>query len=114
MDKQFPCPKCEFPIIPPFYFCPNCGKKIKDPPFKVNFAKIAGLLLISVLLPPLGFWPGIKLLLNSDRRAQGIGILAIALTVISLVVTVWYSITLINGQIQSMQNQLDLYQNLGI
>lgn len=114
MDKQFPCPACNFPVIPPFYFCPNCGKKLKDPPYKIEPLKILGLILLSVLLPPLGFWPGIKLLGNSDRRAQGIGILAIALTVISLVITVWYSIIFINAQVKSMQGQLNMYQNLGM
>jgi len=110
VEHQFPCPKCDFPVIPPFYFCPNCGKKLKDPPYKFNVFKVIGLLLVSVLLPPLGLWPGLKLIGNSDSRAQIVGWLAIILTAAVIIVTLWVGVNFVNAQLRAIETQFGTYE----
>src|SRR3990167_4125595 len=111
--KQIPCPKCNFPILTSFNFCPNCGKKYKDPPFNASFLKIIGLISLSLFLPPIGLWPGFKLLFNSDRKAQLVGIILILITIVATGVSIWLTIGFINSQISSIQTQTQTLQQIG-
>lgn len=77
------CKNCKTQVAESYYFCPNCGKKLKEPPFKFSLGKTIGILLGSFLFPPFGLLPGIKYFLKNDVRAQAIGVLAIAITIIS-------------------------------
>ncbi|PIP74642.1 MAG: hypothetical protein CO135_00100 [Candidatus Levybacteria bacterium CG_4_9_14_3_um_filter_35_16] len=110
------CRFCSYPTIEAFYYCPNCGKSLKTPPFSTSVLKQIGIYSLSLLLPPLGLWPGIKYLMQSDKKAKTIGLIAIALTVISSIITVWLSINLINQITQSFMGQtnIDQYQGLGL
>lgn len=114
MDSSFPCPFCQFPVIPAFYFCPNCGKKLKEPPFSMSAVKIIGLLAMSLLLPPLGLWPGIKLLFKNDRKGQLVGLTAIFITALATIITTWLTINFVNSQLNSAQTQFNPYQSLGL
>ena len=107
MDQQI-CPSCNFPISGSFVFCPNCGKKIKEPPVSTTIAKQIGIYALSVLLPPLGLWPGIKYLLQKDQKSKIIGIVAIVLTIFSTIISIWVAINFFN-QI----NKIIGSQNLG-
>lgn len=106
------CKHCKYPIAETFYFCPNCGKKIKNPPPVTTISKQISLYLISVLLPPLGFWPGLKYLFSKDPKARIIGLIAIALTIVSLVVTTWLTINFFQSQLNSVSD-LNNLNNLG-
>jgi hypothetical protein len=102
------CPYCSYPIIEAFYFCPNCGKSLKPQPISV-FKQI-GIYLISILLPPLGLWPGIKYLRQKNKKAKIIGLIAIILTLVSVGLTIWFSIGLFNQITQSFAGQTNLNQ----
>ena len=65
---QLQCPKCKFPILENYFFCPNCGKKLKNGPLPINIEKQIGLYLISFLVPPFGLLPGVRYLLQKDRH----------------------------------------------
>jgi len=110
MDQMI-CPHCKASVDSQVFFCPNCGKKINEPPVKLTVAKQVGVYLVSILLPPLGLWPGFRYFKNKDPHVQLVGIIAIILTVMSTAVTIWYSIVLvqnINKQINSQINQFQL------
>jgi uncharacterized membrane-anchored protein len=107
------CKFCGQTVATNFYFCPYCGKKLIEPP--VSALKEISIYLLSVFLPPLGLWPGIKYLLQKNAKSKRIGTIAIILTIISSVVTIWLSIIAINALSQSLNSQLNQYQlqNIG-
>src|SRR4051794_33424105 len=76
------CPFCKAQITPELNFCPVCGKQLKELPFGISLGKQIGIYLMSVLLPPLGLWPGIKYLMKKDSKAKMVGAIAIILTII--------------------------------
>ena len=108
------CQSCHFPITDTFYFCPNCGKKLYEPPITaMGQIKVYA---ISILLPPLGLWPGIKYVLQKDEKTRTVGIIAIILTIISTIVTVFIfmnTITSITSGGGGGGSQLNQLQNLG-
>lgn len=106
------CPFCHFPIIETFFFCPNCGKKLKEVPPATTIAKQIGIYALSVFLPPLGLWPGIKYLMQPDQKAKTIGMVAIVLTLVSTLVTVWIALSMVNQINQTFNFQLQ-QQGLG-
>lgn len=78
------CKFCKSPIQESFYFCPNCGKKIKEPPFKFSLGKSITIIIVALLFPPFGLIPGIKYFLKDDKRAQFVGMITIAVTIIAI------------------------------
>ncbi|MGA2910268.1 MAG: zinc ribbon domain-containing protein [Candidatus Microgenomates bacterium] len=108
------CPFCHTPIADSYYFCPNCGKNLKPAPLPTKVLTQIGIYALSIFLPPLGLWPGIKYLNQGNEKAKIIGTVAISLTVISTVVTIWLAVGFINQANQSINGQLNQYQNLGL
>ena len=64
------CKKCGKPIIDAYFFCPNCGKKIKEPPFKFSLVTTIWVVIESALLPPLGLFPGFKYIRMKEAGAN--------------------------------------------
>jgi uncharacterized membrane protein YqaE (UPF0057 family) len=114
--EQKLCLFCHFPVAETYYFCPNCGKNLKAPPVSTTIFKQIGIYALSIFLPPLGLWPGIKYLRQNSQRAKTVGLVAIILTIISTIITVWLAIGMFNQVGQSLMNQgiLNQYQNLGL
>ena len=104
------CPFCSSPISANFFFCPNCGKEIKKAPPSITIVKQIVIYALSILLPPLGLFPGIKYLLQKDEKAKIIGAAAIILTIASSVITVWISLNLFNQLNKTIVNQVRQYQ----
>ena len=105
------CKHCKAGVLENFYFCPNCGKKIKEPPFKFSWGKTIAILLESVLIPPFGLIPGIRYFLKDDHKAQVIGMVAIGLTIISMIVGIMFTINLFKGTMKTY-NDINQMQNL--
>jgi hypothetical protein len=89
------CPKCNHMVPEEFSFCPNCGAPIKNNVSITLFSQI-WIYGVSVFLPPLGFWPGIKYFRSSDPKAKKIGMIAIVLSVLSTVLTLWATFAFLN------------------
>lgn len=102
------CKYCKSAVQESFYFCPNCGRKLKEPPFKFSIGKTIVILLGSFLLPPIGLIPGIRYFLKNDIRAQIIGILAIALTIISMGIFIVTTANLINRTMNTYNSIMEL------
>jgi uncharacterized membrane protein YqaE (UPF0057 family) len=110
--EQTNCKFCGQAVFTNYYFCPYCGKKIIEPP--ITALKEISVYLLSVFLPPLGLWPGIKYLSQKNEKAKRVGLIAIILTIISTIVTIWISIGLLGSLTQSLNAQMNQYPGLGL
>lgn len=112
--EQKTCKYCGFAVSDNFYFCPNCGKKLNEPPLSTSIGKQIGIYALSFFLPPLGLVPGLKYLFQKDSKSRTIGIIAIFLTIISTILTIWFAMNLLNNPLgQDTTSQLQELQNLG-
>ncbi len=112
--EQSACPSCRFPVFASYTFCPNCGAKLKDHSLPTGVDKQIRIYLLSIFLPPFGLVPGIKYLLSEDQKTKMIGITAIALTVISLVITIVLAISVFSGLQSTINSSTSQYSNLGL
>lgn len=101
------CPNCSASILDNYYFCPNCGKKLKEPPFKFSTSRTVYILLLSTLLPPFGVIPSIKYMIAPDIRAKVVGIIGLILNIAILAIATIYLISTINNSVE----QLNLLTN---
>ena len=106
------CPTCHQPILPEYYFCPNCGTKLAGyKPLSTSLTTQLWIYFLSIVMPALAFvvikyWPGMKYLRSSDCTRKQIGIVALILMVASTVVITWYLIIFTEGLIQTMTGGL--------
>ncbi len=106
------CPICHEPVLPTFYFCPNCGTKLVGAkPLSTSVATQAGIYLFSLILPAIAFlaikyWPGMKYLRSPDWEKKQIGIVAIILMAASTIALTWWGIVFVEGYIQSITGGL--------
>ena len=61
----------------------------------------------SILLPPLGFWWGIKYLKQPDAVSKRIGIVSMVLTTISFIITSVWLVNYINKLNATVNSQLN-------
>lgn len=92
------CGTCHQKIFPEYYFCPNCGTKIHEPPLSTTPSTQLSLYAFSLILPAICFlfvnkWKGIKYLESQDKQARTVGIIASCILIISTVLTFWYAYT---------------------
>lgn len=99
------CKKCGFQIQENFYFCPNCGEKIKEPPFKFSVTQSIKIILLSLLVPPFGVVPSFKYIKASDSKAKIVGILGLFLNILVLVLATIYLYNAITKSVEQV-NQL--------
>ncbi len=104
------CPACKSIISTTAYFCPNCGKQLKDKAPSATFAKQALIYFVSLFLPPFGLWYAWKYIKYGDYTSIKIGTIAIILTIISILATIW----LTQGFINSVYQSLNTINNLNI
>ena len=112
--KEVICKHCHEHVQAEFYFCPNCGNKIHEPPYKFSLLATIGVILESILLPPLGIFPGVKYLRKDDHRAKIIGITAIILTILSMIFLVMFLknyINSVNKQLNDVNYLQNMYEN---
>jgi len=112
MEAETTCTYCKGNISLTDYFCPNCGKKLKEKSLSTTLLKQLLIYFISFFLPPLGIWPAIKYLRQSDGKSKKIGLAALFLTIISIAITIWLTINFINSFNKELGSQLDLYQGI--
>ena len=107
------CPNCNATIQPIFRFCPTCGKNITDATSPITLSKQIGVYLLSILLPPLGLWPGFTYLRSKKPNGKMVGWIAIILTNIGTVITIALFMQLMDSVNKSINQQLKMYENLG-
>jgi hypothetical protein len=114
-NATFICPQCHFPVKPEYYFCPNCGKNLRTPALGTDLMDQILLYGFSIILPWIAYlaitkWQGIKYLRSPDERAKQMGMIALALIIISSIIAFWLTYVWIQGYIQSSLNDVN---NLG-
>lgn len=103
---QITCPKCGAINFVSSNFCQACGKQLREVPLSTSVAKQLGIYLLSFFLPPLGLMPGIKYLRVHDSKANIVGLIAIILTIVSIILTFWTFSGLINSYTKLLESQL--------
>ena len=116
LGRTMICPNCHFPTKPEYYFCPNCGTKLTEPPIGTGLVDQLLLYSFSIILPWILYlaitkWQGIKYLRAPDRNAKQIGLIALILLVVSSIIAFWlYDVwfqNFLNGFSQSQTTQLN-------
>lgn len=74
------CRRCGQPVQESFYFCPNCGKKIKEPPPSTSLSAQSVVYLVSLFLPPLGLIYAYKYSRHGGTKEKYIAVAAVVLT----------------------------------
>lgn len=113
MESIIMCPYCKGNISITDFFCPNCGKKLKEKPLSTTLISQLLVYLLSAFLPPLGIWPAVKYLRQSDEKSKRIGLAAIFLTIISIVITIWAAAGFINSFSKEFGSQLNMFEGIG-
>ncbi|MEK7166571.1 MAG: zinc ribbon domain-containing protein [Patescibacteria group bacterium] len=101
------CPFCQQLVADSDFSCPNCGRKIREKQLSKSLLSQLGIYLLSFFLPPLGLWPGFKYLRQKDQTRRWIGIIAIILTFVSILVTAYYTIQIVNQVNEQVNKQLE-------
>jgi hypothetical protein len=106
------CIICHAPILPSYYFCPNCGTNLRPAPLPTDSATQLKLYAFSVVLPMICFlfvtrWKGMQYLRSKDEKARSVGYIAAFLLVASTVAVAWYAYTWTQQQIQQSINQIN-------
>jgi len=101
------CPECHQPILPAYYFCPNCGHNLKEKPTPVSIPLQIGIYALCLLLPPFGYWPGVKYVIKKYPPMRRVGIIAIVLTTISTALTIWAIFALFQNYLNTFNGLLN-------
>jgi uncharacterized membrane protein YvbJ len=102
------CKECGHEISDEALACPNCGKPQKDRSPATSISKQAYVYFISLFLPPFGLYYVWKFLMQKDAKSKKIGYAALILTVISVIVTIWFT----EGFVNSISQTLDSFNIL--
>ncbi len=110
------CQVCHQPILPTYYFCPNCGTKLNSAPLSTSVATQIGIYLFSIILPSILFlfitrWPGLKYFKSNDKKTKLIGEVALTLLILSTIFTFYFTYIWTLGAIQELNNALNTSLN---
>lgn len=108
------CPFCLAPIDPTAYFCPKCGKKVREKPISTGISAQVVVYLVSIFLTPFSLALTWRYLKNPDPLAKRIGIISLILSLSALLIGIWTSIVFTQSLNQQINSQLNQYQNLGL
>jgi hypothetical protein len=100
------CPYCHQVITVSDIFCPHCGKELIE---NMSKGKQIWIYCISFLAPPLGLVYFFRYMKKDNLLLRRVGIIALVLTVLSVLLTIWWGV----GFYNSLQQQLKNYQSLG-
>lgn len=105
------CPICHQRAAPDFYFCPYCGKDLKEKPLSTTVFTQAWIYAVSIILPMVLFlgvtrWPGIKYARSGGGKARWIGIIAIILMTLSTIALAWVTYAFIGRLLQTLSGGL--------
>lgn len=103
------CPTCHLPTKPEYYFCPNCGTKLKQAPLSTSVISQISLYTFSIILPMICFlfvtkWQGITYIKSKDKKEKTIGAIACALLFLSTIFTIYFAYII---TLQTVQSQID-------
>jgi hypothetical protein len=110
-EVKIPCPNCKNPVDKLVFYCPICGKKIREKPVGTGFWPILGLVALSMLLPPLNLPLSIKYIRAAEPKAKQMGWISLVLMAVSLTIMIWWSVRW--AQEVNRQVELEMSKYLG-
>lgn len=106
------CPTCHQPVLPAYYFCPNCGTNLRPKPLPTDPWSQAQLYVFSIILPMICFlfvtrWQGMYYVRSQDSKAKQIGMIAWTLLIASTVLTIYFAYIWTQEAIQSATDSIN-------
>lgn len=109
MENNIVCPVCHANMNSGWYFCPNCGKELKSAPLNISIGKQIVIYLVSFFLTPLGLGWGLKYVVSKDPKMRMVGIISIALTILSIALLIGISKNFIDQYAKTLNNIIPSY-----
>jgi hypothetical protein len=107
------CSVCHQPLLPQYYFCPNCGARVdgKEAPLDTTVSAQVKIYLLSIFQPMILFllyrwWHGLRYYKSADPKAHRIGQIAWALIIISTIITAWFTYSSYVWLTQTLQSSI--------
>jgi len=110
---QISCPFCNSKIDSMAFFCPVCGKKVRETPVSNGIGGQLVLYLMAIFLPPFNFPLTMRYLRSSDQMSKKIGWISLIIMIISLVVISWSTFVFVRSISSQVDQQLNIYQKMG-
>lgn len=106
------CPVCHQPVLASYFFCPNCGTKLQEPPLSTEPLTQLGLYAFSLILPIICYlliskWQGLTYLRSKDEKARQVGAIACGLLVLSTALTFYYAYVWTQDAVQQATEQVN-------
>lgn len=95
INKKSICPQCHQPVLPEYYFCPNCGKKLEEKPLSTGIWAQLWLYFFTLVIMPLTaylayrHWHGVEYFRSEDPKAKRVGLISILLLIITIFFLIW-------------------------
>ena len=115
MDEVVPstvCPFCHIAVRPADYFCSNCGKNLHPAPLGTGVFDIAKLYLGSVFFTPMGIFWGMRYLREKNNTSIIVGVIAMLLSLVTLIVAIQYTVSFMNTINSQMGKQFQGIEGL--
>lgn len=106
MDEISLCPACHIAVRPTDYFCFNCGKNLHAAPPGTTSADQTKLYLGSIFLAPMGIFWGLRYLRDGRQKSKIVGIVAMALSVVTFIIAVKFTVNTVNTLNTQVEKQL--------
>ncbi len=103
-DNIVLCPQCQALNPAINLYCSGCGRILREKPLSATLLTQLGLYALSVFLPPLGLWPAFKYLRQDDPKLKRVGMIAVVLTVLSIIASIYFAAAVVN-QVNGQVNQ---------
>jgi hypothetical protein len=101
------CTFCHVTVRPTDFFCYNCGRNLHEPPKSVGIGTQILYYAGSILMPPMGIFWGIKYLREQNETARRVGLVCIALTVVSMLYFSYQMISVYNRVSGEVRTQME-------
>ena len=109
MENTLTCSFCKFNIQNDWFFCPNCGKQLKEKEITITTSKQILIYFVSFFLAPLGLGWGLKYIRSKDNKIRTVGIISIVLTVLSIIMLIFATKSFIDQYIKLLNNLVPTY-----
>lgn len=103
------CKYCSQPVDKDAYFCPSCGKKLKEKEASLSAGALLWLFILSTLLPPLGLGVTIRYIKSEDEKAKMIGWISLIVMILAILIGIWVAKGAMDNFNQQLNSQLQNY-----
>jgi len=109
MDNNLLCPTCRFKTQSEWFFCPNCGKELKEKIPVISIPKQILIYSVSFFLTPLGLGWGLKYVRSKDSKIKTVGIISIVLTILAIILMIGVLKSFIDQYSKILNNLIPSY-----